>query len=276
MLLALAAAIALPALAAAPATTTSSTTTTVTTGPTGPTGPTGTTGPTGASGATGSSVTTTTPLTTPRFPRTRHHWFAGSVASVGGSSLSVNVLWTGPHDGALNGETVNVAVDSNTVIVEGPNKESEQLSDIQPGDLVGIIASGQGDDLTSLTANRIHVYCNCHWVAGTLSSINGSSSITVQVKKTGPYDTVLNGQSVTIGLNGSTVYIQGRDKTPIGLGDLKPNEGVGVIFAANGFFRAPGFNPETATFTAKRVHAWAPRQVPSASSDASATAQTNA
>ncbi len=266
LFLALGAAIALPALAAAPATTTTSTTTTVTTGPTGPTGP------TGSSGATGS----TSPSTAPLVQRTRHHWFAGSVASVGGSSLMVNVLWTGPHDGALNGQSVNVTVDSDTVIVEGPNKEPEQLSDIQPGDLVGIIASGQGDDLTSLTANRIHVYCNCHWVAGTLSSINGTSSITVQVKKTGPYDGVLNGQSVTIDLNGSTVYIQGPGKAPIELGDLKVNEGVGIVFAANGFFRAPGFNPATATFTAKRVHVWGHRQIPSVSSDSSTAAQTNA
>jgi hypothetical protein len=46
----------------------------------------------------------------------------------------------------------------------------------------------------------------------------------------------------------------------------------GVVFAADGFFRAPGFDPTKATFTAKRVHVWGPRQMPLASADASAAA----
>ena len=47
------------------------------------------------------------------------------------------------------------------------------------------------------------------------------------------------------------------------------------MFAANGFFRAPSFNPSTATFTAKRVHVWNRRQVPEPVSDAQAAAGTS-
>ena len=61
-------------------------------------------------------------------------------------------------------------------------------------------------------------------------------------------------------------------RTGAGHGRLHSCEGVGVVFSANGFFKAPGFNPATATFTAKRVHVWPKRRVPPASSDASAAA----
>jgi hypothetical protein len=70
------------------------------------------------------------------------------------------------------------------------------------------------------------------------------------------------------------MYLRGKSKTPITLSDLKVGDGVGVIFGANGFFKAPGFNPETATFTASKVHAWQKKQVPPASSDAGAAAGT--
>ena len=85
---------------------------------------------------------------------------------------------------------------------------------------------------------------------------------------------MLNGQTVTVQLNGSTQYLEGRQKNPISIGDLKQGEKVGIIFSANGFFKAPGFNPATATFTASRVHVWPGRQVPLVSSDGSATAGT--
>jgi len=203
----------------------------------------------------------------------RVHWFAGSVASVGSDSLSVNVLWTGPKDGQLNGTTVSVGVDSTTQIVNGKTKSPASLSDIQPGDLVGMRASSPDATLSSLTATHIRIWCNCHWVGGTISSV-GSSSITVQVVRTGPYDTVLKGRSVTIQVNGSTTYIKGKDKTPISLSDLQVGAGVGVVFGADGFFKAPGFDPEKATFTASRVHEWQKRQVPPPSSDAGSAAGT--
>ena len=68
------------------------------------------------------------------------------------------------------------------------------------------------------------------------------------------------------------MYLRGRHRARIGLSALKPGEGVGVVFAADGFFRSPGFDPTKATFTAKRVHAWGARQVPPSSSDASVSA----
>ena len=57
------------------------------------------------------------------------HWFAGSVASAGSGSVSVNVLWTGKHDTQLKGTTVTVGIDSSTEIVYGKHQSS-----IDPGD----------------------------------------------------------------------------------------------------------------------------------------------
>jgi len=206
-------------------------------------------------------------------PKPHVHWFAGSVASVGSDSLSVNVLWTGPKDGSLNGTTVSVGVDSSTQIVDGKTRAPASLSDIQPGDLVSMRATAADATLSSLSATHIRIWCNCHWVGGTISSV-GASSISVQVDRTGPYDTVLKGTDVTIQVNGSTQYLKGKDKTSISLSDLQVGAGVGVVFGADGFFKAPGFDPEKATFTASRVHEWLKRQVPPPSSDAGNAAGT--
>ncbi len=218
-----------------------------------------------------STVTTTVPapaVTAPDFHR-QIHWFAGSVSSVGDNSLTVGVLWTGPNDGALNGQTVTVAVSAHARIF-GPRHRPIALASIQPGQLVGVHAAG--GDLSSLTAVAIRVWCNCHWVGGTISGI-GSGSFNVAVTRTGPYDTVLDNHDVMLQASQYTVYLQGRRRFRIGFSDLKVGEGVGVVFAANGFFKAPGFDPSTATFTAKRVHVWGAHQVPQASSDAGSTAQ---
>jgi hypothetical protein len=201
------------------------------------------------------------------------HWFAGSVSSVGSDSLSLTVLWTGPKDGQLNGQSVTVAVNGDTQIVSGKAKSAVPLSSIQAGDLVSLRATAADKTLASLTATHIRVWCNCHWIGGTIGSIGGSS-ITVHVVRTGPYDTVLKDHDTTIQVNGSTTYLRGKSKTPISFSDLKVGDGVGVIFGANGFFKAPGFNPETATFTASKVHAWQKKQVPPASSDTGAAGTT--
>jgi hypothetical protein len=216
--------------------------------------------PFGAAAAT-RAASDSTPNTQPRT-----HWFAGAVTAVGSSSLSVDVLWTGPKDGQLNGTTVTVAVTPTTVIT-GKDQAPEQLSDIIPGDLVGLRATSADATLSSLTATHIHVWCNCHYVGGTLSSVS-TTSIGVQVARTGPYDTVLKDTTVTIQVNAATTYIQGKAKTPITLGDLKVGDHVGVIFAANGFFKAPGFNASTATFTAKQVHDWQKQAAPATTAGA--------
>src|SRR5579871_3566644 len=57
------------------------------------------------------STTTTTTTTT---PPAAAHWFAGTVTGVGSNSLTVGVLWTGPNDGSLNGQTVTVTTTDNT------------------------------------------------------------------------------------------------------------------------------------------------------------------
>ena len=202
-------------------------------------------------------------------PRAHTHWFAGSVTAASSSSVTLNVLWTGKQDGQLNGQSVSVALDANTQIVYGKDKSS-----IAPGDLVGIRATATDKTLASLTATKIHVFCNCHWIGGTISAI-GSSSLSIQVARTGPYDTVLKDKNVTVQVDGSTTYIKGKDKTQISLSDLKVGDGVGVVFSASGFFKDPNFDPSSAMFTAKRVHLWAKKQVPPPSSDSSAAAGTN-
>jgi hypothetical protein len=209
----------------------------------------------------------------PHVAKVHTHWFAGSVTAVGSDSLSLDVLWTGPKDGQLNGQTVTVAVTSNTQIVGGKDSTPAQLSDIVPGDLVGLRVISTDSTLATLTAVRIRIRCNCHWVGGTISALGGSS-INVQVARTGPYDTVLKDHDVTIQVNGSTLYIQGKAKTPITYSDLKVGDRVGIIFGASGFFKAPGFDPETATFTAKQVHDWRHAQVPPPSSDPGAATGT--
>jgi hypothetical protein len=184
-------------------------------------------------------------------PKVPHHHFAGAVTAVGNDSVTVDVLWTGKHDTQLLNTTVTVAVTGDTALTSGKPRTPIALSAIHQGDLVGVgVTSDAG--LTSLSAVRIHVSCNCHWLGGTIASV-GSSSLVVHVAKTGPFDRVLKGTDVTLQLNGSTQYVQGKEKTPIALSDLKVGDHVGVVFGASGFFKAPGFNAATATFTAKRV-----------------------
>ncbi|HEX4519281.1 MAG TPA: hypothetical protein VH063_06830 [Gaiellaceae bacterium] len=218
-----------------------------------------------------------TPANVPGF-KAHQHWFAGQVTAVGTGSLSVGVLWTGPNDGSLNGTAVTVAVSDHTRI-NGPHHRAIALGQIQVGDLVAVRGVGIGGDLTNLTAAKIRDFCNCHWVGGTIASITpgatpGTGSFTVAVKRTGPYDTVLDNTTITIGTNALTVYLRGPHHARLGFSDLQVGEGVGVVFSANGFFKAPGFDPTTATFTAKRVHVWPRRFVPPVSSDAADAAST--
>ncbi|MBV8480565.1 MAG: hypothetical protein JOY72_09700 [Actinobacteria bacterium] len=196
-----------------------------------------------------STTTTTTTTTSPTSPNRAPHaiWFAGAVVSAGSGSMTVDVMVTGKHDTQLDGKQVAVGIDSSTQIDYGKGKSS-----IDPGDLVGVQATPSDATLATLTATTIHVRCNCHFAAGTLGSV-GSSSFAVDVSKTGPYDTVLNGNAVTFQVNGSTVFVQGKDSTSGSISDLKSGEKVAVIFAASGFFKDPNFNWQTATFTASHV-----------------------
>jgi hypothetical protein len=218
------------------------------------------------------STTTTTTAQAPSNGRGPAHWFAGAVTDVGTSTLTLDVLWTGPNDGSFDGQSVTVNVTDHTRIFKGPHHQAIALAAIQDGDLVAVRAFG---DPTSLTAARIHDFCNCHWIGGTISSI-GASSFQVNVQRTGPYDGVLENATVTLQVNDLTEYMRGPRHARIGFGDLKVGEGVGVVFGASGFFRDPNFDPTTATFTAKRVHLWGARQVPPPSSDASTAAGTSA
>jgi hypothetical protein len=206
------------------------------------------------------------------------HWFAGTATAIGSSSLTVGVLWTGPNDGSLNGQSLNVAVTDHTRI-NGPRHHPIALADIQTGDLVAVRAAG--DTTSGFTAAKVRVFCNCHWVGGTIASVTpgasaGTGSIGVAVAQTGPYDTVLDHALITIQVDASTVYLRGPHHARLGFSDLKIGEGVGVVFSADGFFKAPGFDPTKATFTAARVHVWPRREVPPPSTDAGAAAGTSA
>jgi Domain of unknown function (DUF5666) len=173
-------------------------------------------------------------------------WFAGAVTSASSGSVSLDVLWTGPHDTQLSGTSVSVGITPSTNVVYGKGQSS-----IAQGDLVRVRAGGIGT--STLTARRIHVDCDCHYVGGTLDGVS-NGALRISVARTGPYDTVLKGQTVTIHVADSTQYIQGRDKKQITLNDLGVGDRVGVIFAATGFFKDPSFDWQNATFTAKRVH----------------------
>ncbi len=211
----------------------------------------------------------------PHRGRLHAHWLAGSVTTVSTDSVTVGVLWTGPRDGSLNGQSVTLAVDPGSRIISGRNRTPVALSSLQAGQLVGVIATGTGGDLTALTARRIHVRCNCHWIGGTIAS-TGTNTLTVQVERTGPYDSVLAGQAVKLDVDDATIVIKGKPKAPIGLSELATGESVGIVFSADGFFKAPGFDPAAATFTAKRIHAWGDAPVPSPLTDATSAAQVGA
>jgi hypothetical protein len=176
------------------------------------------------------------------------HFLAGSVVSASSSSVTVDVMWTGKNDTQLDGKQVDVAISSATKIVYGKGQTS-----IDPGDLVRVHAVAADATASTLTAREIRVACNCHWVGGKLTAIS-PGLIRVKVAKTGPYDKVLNGNEVKIGLDSSTQYVEGKDKHHINLSDLSLGDTVGVVFSANGFFKDPNFNWQNATFTAKLVH----------------------
>ena len=163
---------------------------------------------------------------------------------------------------------MTVAVETKTRINQGPHHRADRAREHQHGDLVAVRADG---DASSLTARRIHVFCNCHWIGGTVNSV-GTTSFTVDVKRTGPYDTVLANTTVTLQTDSYTVYLRGRHRARIGLSDLKPGEGRRRGVRGGRFLPSPGFDPTKATFTAKRVHVWGARQVPPPSSDASVSA----
>jgi len=191
----------------------------------------------------------------------QHSLFAGSVSSTGNGTVTVNVIWA--KAGTVTaGEQVTVAVDPQTKITKGPKRSPATLDDVKAGDLVGVgTAQASGGPLT---ARRIHISCNCHWIGGTVTA-NDGTTLTVQAAKTGPFDTVLAGHAVKIGLASGTTYLEGRGKHPITAPDVKVGDKVGVVFAASGFFQQPGFDWTAATFTAKRVHDWkqrSPQQPP--------------
>ena len=169
--------------------------------------------------------------TTPRSrARANVEAFAGAVTTASSSSITVDELWS--KRGSTGG-SVTVAIDSGTKIVYGKGQSS-----IDPGDLVGVVATGT--DASSLTARRVHVGCNCHIAAGTLDAIS-TSELRVEVARTGPFDKVLKGNEVTFQIGGAQ------------LPSLSVGDRVAIRFSADGFFKDPSFNWQDATFTVEKL-----------------------
>jgi hypothetical protein len=148
-------------------------------------------------------------------------FLAGSIVSADSGHVTVDVLLTGKNDTHFDGTQVSIAITSATTIDYGKGQTS-----IDPGDLVGIHATAADASLSTLTARKIHVACNCHWAAGMLTAIS-PGLIRVNVKRTGPYDTVLNGNEVKFGLDSTTKFVEGKDKKAISISDLSVGDTVG-------------------------------------------------
>src|SRR3954447_16483261 len=141
------------------------------------------------------------PLATAQKPQTpSHHHLAGAVTAVGSNSITVSVLIAGKRVSQLVGQTATIVVSSTTQITTGKTRQAAQLSSIQVGDLVGLGVTSANADLSALTAVRIHVSCNCHWIGGKVAAV-GTTSMTVHVARTGPFDSVLRSKDVTLQLN---------------------------------------------------------------------------
>ena len=171
--------------------------------------------------------------------------FGGAVTAVGSDSLTVKVDRTGKKDTDLMGQTITVSVPSGTPITLGKDKTAISLSDIQVG-YRAAVAAKQDSTSGSWTADKIHAGRGNHWFAGEVQAV-GSASITVSVKKTGPHDTQLKGQTLSVPVDSSTQYVLGKDKTPITLADIKAGDRVGVVVHAPGGDLSQGM-------TAVRVH----------------------
>ena len=122
-----------------------------------------------------------------------------------------------------------MAVPSNTRI-NGPHHGPIALAQIQAGELVSVLASG--DSSSSLTAARIHVYCNCHWVGGTIASRIG------QLQHPGwPHGAVRHrpqGAERDDPREQRTPCISGGPVGRIAFSDLQVGQGAGVVFSADG------------------------------------------
>jgi hypothetical protein len=170
--------------------------------------------------------------------------FAGAVTAVGSGSLTIHVDRAGKRATDLVGHTITVSVPAGTPITLGKDKTSISLGDIQVGWRARVAAVQ--DASGTWTAKRVHAGRGDHWFAGTLTAV-GSSSITVDVEKTGHHDTQLLGQTLVVPVDSATQYVLGKDKTPITLHDLTVGDRVGVVVHSPGGDLSQGM-------TAVRVH----------------------
>lgn len=183
-------------------------------------------------------------------------WLGGTVAAVGPTSVSIAVKKAGKADRSLVGQTVTVAVTGTTQFT---GKGAKQLSDVQTDDTVAVSATG--DATQGLTAVRLRdvTGTHLHWIAGSVTAVS-SSSITVSVKRTGPYDTPLANQTATFAVDSSTVVIRNREGSNASIGDVQTGMTVGVLFSARG-------RNFTSGLTATRIHIWEKTAVSQVQSD---------
>ena len=72
------------------------------------------------------------------------HWIGGTVASIDGSTLTVQVLRTGPYDIVLKDQTVKIGLSADTVFVQGRDRKPITAADVKAGDKVGVLFSASG------------------------------------------------------------------------------------------------------------------------------------
>jgi hypothetical protein len=96
------------------------------------------------------------------------HYAFGTLGSIGSGSFAVNVSRTGPYDTVLKGNAVTFQVNGSTTFVQGKAETAGALSDLEPGQKVGVIFAASGFfrdprfnwQTATFTATRVHRWDN--------------------------------------------------------------------------------------------------------------------
>jgi len=166
--------------------------------------------------------------------------FGGSLTAIGSSSLTVEVDRTGRNDGGLGGRTITLAVDQNTKIMR--DGKPIQLSELVVGEHVGVTAEAVADQFTAKS-----VKAGDHDVsfAGTITAV-GSSSLTVEVDRTGSNSGGLGGRTLTVAVDSTTqITLNGQPAqlSQLAAGDRAAVTAVGIADS----------------YTARQIHARTPK-----------------
>ena len=168
--------------------------------------------------------------------------FAGSVTTIGSASLGVEA----------SGKTISLAVDQNTKIMR--DGKAIQLSDLLVGEHVTVTAVAIANQYT---AETIRGADHDIAVAGSIVAV-GSSSLTVEVDRTGRNDGGLGGTRLTVAVDANTqITLNGQPAqlSQLAAGDRVTLTAVGI----------------TNHYTAKQIHARLPKPKPTTTTTSSTT-----